>query len=114
MKNAGKRKRRHHFTLHEPHFTHSAAILVKNRTVLYHLESVFVRCNMRYRMWRGLVATASIMVAPAVARADFSILEFPQFVSDAAPNWLFQILSTILLVFSQLLGGLLGLGTTAG
>ena len=69
---------------------------------------------MKYRMWRGFVAAASIMAAPAVARADFSVLEFPQFAEDNALNWLFQILSTILLAFSQLLGGLLGLGTTAG
>ena len=82
--------------------------------MLYHLESVFVRCNMKYRMWRGFVAAASIMAVPAVARADFSVLEFPRFAEDNALNWLFQILSTILLVFSQLLGDILGLGTTAG
>ncbi len=67
---------------------------------------------MKYRMWRWLVAAASIMAAPAVARADFSVLEFPKFAQDNALNWLFQILSTILLAFSQLLGGMLGLGTT--
>ena len=69
---------------------------------------------MKYRVWRWFVAVASIMAAPAVARADFSVAGFPQFAQDNALNWLFQILSTILLVFSQLLGGLLGLGTTAG
>ncbi len=69
---------------------------------------------MKYRMWRRFVAAAGIMAAPAVARADFSVLKFPQFAEDNALNWLFQILSTILLAFSQLLGGLLGLGTSAG
>ncbi len=69
---------------------------------------------MKYRMCRWFVAAASIMAAPAVARADFTVLAFPQFAEDNALNWLFQILSTILLAFSQLLGGLLGLGTTTG
>ncbi len=69
---------------------------------------------MKYRMWRWFVVAASIMTIPAVARADFSILEFPQFAEDNALNWLFQILSTILLAFSQLLGGMLGLGATTG
>ncbi len=90
------------------------AILVKSRTALYYLESLFVRCNMKYRMWHWFAVAASIVVAPAAARADFSILEFPQFAEDNALNWLFQILSTILLAFSQLLGGMLGLGTTTG
>ncbi len=69
---------------------------------------------MKYRMWLWFVAVASIMAAPAVARANFSVLEFPVFAQDHALDWVFQILSTILLAFSQLLGGLLGLGTTAG
>ena len=69
---------------------------------------------MKYRMWHWFAVAAGVMVAPAVARADFSVLEFPQFAEDNALNWLFQILSTILLVFSQLLGDILGLGTTAG
>lgn len=69
---------------------------------------------MKYRMWRWFVAAAGIMAAPAVARADFSVLALPQFAEDNALNWLFQILSTILLAFSQILGGLLGLGTTTG
>ena len=69
---------------------------------------------MKYRMWRWFVVVAAMMAAPAVARADFSVLTFPQFAEDNALNWLFQILSTILLAFSQLLGGFLGLGTTTG
>ena len=69
---------------------------------------------MKYRMWRWFVAAAGIMVAPAVARADFSVAGFPQFAEDNALNWLFQILSTILLAFSQVLGGMLGLGTATG
>ncbi len=69
---------------------------------------------MKYRMWRWFAAAAGIMTTPAVARADFSVVAFPQFAEDNALNWLFQILSTILLVFSQLLGGLWGLGTTSG
>ncbi len=69
---------------------------------------------MKYRMWHWFVAAAGIMAAPAVARADFSVAGFPQFAEDNALNWLFQILSTILLAFSQLLSGLLGLGTTTG
>ncbi len=69
---------------------------------------------MKYRMWHWFVAAAGVMAAPAVARADFTVLAFPQFAEDNALNWLFQILSFILLGFSQLLGGMLGLGTTTG
>jgi hypothetical protein len=69
---------------------------------------------MKYRMWHGFVAAAGMLAAPAVARADFSVLAFPQFAQDNALNWVFQILATLLLAFSQLLGGMLGLGTTAG
>ncbi len=69
---------------------------------------------MKYRMWHGFVAAAGIMAAPAMARADFTLQAFPRFAEDNALNWLFQILSTILLAFSQLLGGMLGLGTTTG
>ena len=69
---------------------------------------------MKYRMWHGFVAAAGMLAVPAAVRADFTVLAFPQFAQDNALNWLFQILSTILLVFSQLLGGLLGLGTTSG
>ena len=69
---------------------------------------------MKYRMRRWFIAAAGIMAVPGVARADFSVLAFPQFAEDNALNWLFHILATILLAFSQLLGGLLGLGTTAG
>ena len=69
---------------------------------------------MKYRMWHGFITAAGMLAVPAAARADFTVLAFPQFAQDNALNWLFQILSTILLVFSQLLGGLLGLGTTSG
>ncbi len=69
---------------------------------------------MKYRMWHGFVAAAGMLAAPAAARADFSVLAFPQFAQDNALNWVFQILATLLLAFSQLLGGVLGLGTTAG
>jgi hypothetical protein len=65
-------------------------------------------------MWHWFVAVAGVLAAPAAARADFSVLSFPQFAEDHALDWLFQILSGILLAFSQLLGGMLGLGTTAG
>ena len=69
---------------------------------------------MKYRIWHGFVAAAGMLAVPAAARADFTVLAFPQFAQDHALDWLFQILSTILLAFSQLLGGMLGLGTTTG
>ncbi len=69
---------------------------------------------MKYRMWHCFVAAAGILAVPAAARADFTVLAFPQFAQDNALNWVFQILATLLLAFSQLLGGVLGLGTTTG
>ncbi len=69
---------------------------------------------MKYRIWRVGLVVGSLLAAPAVVLGDFSIGEFPQFALDHAPDWLFQILSTILLAFVQVLTTLFGLGTTTG
>ena len=67
---------------------------------------------MRYRIGRLCGVVGGFLVAPSVAVADFAFTEIPQYAADQAPNWLFQILASILLAFAQVLGGLLGLGTT--
>ena len=67
---------------------------------------------MRHRIGRLFAFIGGLLVAPSVVVADFAFTEIPQFAADQAPNWLFQILSSILLAFAQVLGALLGLGTT--
>ncbi len=67
---------------------------------------------MRHQISSLCAVIGGLLVAPGVAVADFAFTEIPQFAADQAPNWLFQILSSILLAFAQLLGVLLGLGTT--
>ena len=67
---------------------------------------------MRHRIGRLFAVIGGLLVAPSVVVSDFAFTEIPQFAADQAPNWLFQILSSILLAFAQVLGALLGLGTT--
>ncbi len=66
---------------------------------------------MRTGIRRFWVVVASILAMPAAALADFGVDQLPQFAQNHAPDWLFQILSSILLAFVGLLAGLLGLGT---
>ncbi len=67
---------------------------------------------MRHRVLSLCGVVGGLLLAPSVVVADFAFTEIPQFAADQAPNWLFQILSSILLAFAQVLGALLGLGTT--
>ncbi len=69
---------------------------------------------MRHRIWHLSAVMGGLLAVPSVARADFSIIEFPQFAADNTLNWLFQFLSTILLALSQIFGAALGLGGTTG
>lgn len=69
---------------------------------------------MRHRIWHLSAVIGGLLAMPSVARADFSVFEFPQFAVDNALNWLFQILSTILLALSQIFGASLGLGGATG
>ena len=88
--------------------------LVRGRAVRYDPQFDIMRCMMRHRIWRLCAVIGGVLAAPSVARADFSVIEFPQFAVDNALNWLFQILSTILLALSQIFGASLGLGGTTG
>ena len=69
---------------------------------------------MRHRIWRLSAVVGGLLAVPSVARADFTVIEFPQFAVDNVLNWLFQFLSTILLALSQVFGASLGLGGTVG
>lgn len=64
--------------------------------------------NTAHRVW--MIAVVAL-ATPAAALADFSFGEFPRYVEDQAPDWIFQILSAILIAFSQLLFGMFTGGT---
>ena len=65
------------------------------------------------RLYQKVRLAAGLLLAwPVIAWADFSFGEVPQYFQDQAPNWLFQILSAILLGFVELLSSML-FGTAA-
>ena len=69
----------------------------------------------RYIMKRSFrylyLALGTLLATPLSASADFTFSEFPQFVEDQAPNWLFEILFTILATLAEALFTLLSEGT---
>lgn len=85
--------------------------VVRGRAVRYDLGFDIMRCLMRTRVWRLCAVVGGFLAMPTAALADFGVDQLPQFAQNHAPDWLFQILSSILLAFATLLASLLGLGT---
>ena len=67
---------------------------------------------MKKRLWMCSATIGTLLASPPAAWADFTFNDVGQFVQDQTPNWLFQILSTILLAVAELFIAMLT-GTTA-
>lgn len=87
-------------------------LVVRGRAVRYDVEFNIMRCLMRTRILGLCAVVGGFLAMPAAALADFGVDQIPQFAQNNAPDWLFQILSSIFLAFAAVLASLLGLGTT--
>ena len=67
---------------------------------------------MKTRLLRINTLILAILLTPATARADFALSEFPQFVQDQGPTWIFELLYGILYtIFGLFLGDLFGIAS---